>query len=460
MTRGQRSPLVPPPHVILNGSGNSLTRETWLTAGEGSFGANFVTGTLVAGNFLGDDKDDLAMIYKYPSCAKVLTYESLGNHFGNWAQRHDGYGNYTFSGMQYQVFGGNLDGTGYDEMIAMYRQAERALSIYEFKNTGADKFELNTSLWNSQMIVRTESTATSTRISSETIGSDTYAYTYDTLGNITEIKKNGQTYRRYTYDDLGELIAEEVAGEYRTEYVYDNGGNILSSTKYLYENGAFQSSGETKTYAYSTGAWKDLLTTYNGQTITYDAIGNPDCWAGINLTWSDGRLLMDIDGEISFEYNSSGIRTKKECDGITHEYFLDGTTILCEKRSDGITLDFYYDESGNIFAMGYDGAMYYHVRNVLGEIIGLIDSNGAFVAKYTYDAWGWPETIEDGSGNDVQFNNSHIANIKLVTQLMNFSFTVIYGTMKTTIILIPRTVIIENTTANTLSLVQIGLPES
>ena len=31
---------------------------------------------------------------------------------------------------------------------------------------------------------------------------------------------------------------------------------------------------ETKTYTYGDGEWKDLLTSYNGNTITYDAIGN------------------------------------------------------------------------------------------------------------------------------------------------------------------------------------------
>ena len=31
----------------------------------------------------------------------------------------------------------------------------------------------------------------------------------------------------------------------------------------------------TATYGYSTGTWGDMLTSYNGNSITYDAIGNP-----------------------------------------------------------------------------------------------------------------------------------------------------------------------------------------
>ena len=44
-----------------------------------------------------------------------------------------------------------------------------------------------------------------------------------------------------------------------------------------------------------TPVWKDLLTSYNGNTITYDAIGNPLNWPGIaNLSWSNGRRLTSM----------------------------------------------------------------------------------------------------------------------------------------------------------------------
>ena len=32
---------------------------------------------------------------------------------------------------------------------------------------------------------------------------------------------------------------------------------------------------ETHTYGYNDITWRDLLTSYDGQSITYDAIGNP-----------------------------------------------------------------------------------------------------------------------------------------------------------------------------------------
>ena len=45
-------------------------------------------------------------------------------------------------------------------------------------------------------------------------------------------------------------------------------------------------------YSYTVSEWKDFLTNYNGQTITYDAVGNPLNYRdGISLTWQNGRVL-------------------------------------------------------------------------------------------------------------------------------------------------------------------------
>lgn len=45
--------------------------------------------------------------------------------------------------------------------------------------------------------------------------------------------------------------------------------------------------------------------------------------------------------------------------------------------------DFSYVENGNIFSLEYNANTYYYVRNILGEIIGLIDTSGNYVVKYT-----------------------------------------------------------------------------
>ncbi len=53
-----------------------------------------------------------------------------------------------------------------------------------------------------------------------------------------------------------------------------NGGNILSKKEYAYTTGTLGTVQDTISYGYGDSAWKDLLTSYDGQTLTADAIGN------------------------------------------------------------------------------------------------------------------------------------------------------------------------------------------
>lgn len=45
--------------------------------------------------------------------------------------------------------------------------------------------------------------------------------------------------------------------------------------KYIYTVGILSTALETIPYVYGDSNWKDKLTSYNSQTITYDAIGSP-----------------------------------------------------------------------------------------------------------------------------------------------------------------------------------------
>ena len=77
------------------------------------------------------------------------------------------------------------------------------------------------------------SNSTTALIKSVQNGTDTLTYTYDELGNITEIYENGELSRKYTYDALGQLTRDEDwVGLVAYGYTYDNGGNILKVTVY------------------------------------------------------------------------------------------------------------------------------------------------------------------------------------------------------------------------------------
>ena len=150
-------------------------------------------------------------------------------------------------------------------------------------------------------------------------------------------------------------------------------------------------------------AWGDLLTNYDGTTITYDSIGNPTKWRNSSsLTW-DGRTLtsqtLTNGNSITYKYNSDGIRTQKRVFDdvasayITHNYVLDGTKILSETVTDNAyynsyTLYYVYDANGSITGLHYNGAPYYFQKNIQGDVLRICNAGGAVVVEYAYDAWG------------------------------------------------------------------------
>ena len=77
-------------------------------------------------------------------------------------------------------------------------------------------------------------------------------------------------------------------------------------------------------------------------------------------------------------------------------------------RTDGTVtavLDFIYDESGKPFAMidqlSAQPKTYYYVLNLQGDVVKLIDQDGAVAAAYAYDAWG---NILSSSGSMAETN--------------------------------------------------------
>ena len=47
---------------------------------------------------------------------------------------------------------------------------------------------------------------------------------------------------------------------------------------------------------------------------------------------------------------------------------------------------FSYDSLGNAVSVLYNGTEYYYMRNLQGDVIGLINKNGEWVVRYRYDA--------------------------------------------------------------------------
>ena len=60
----------------------------------------------------------------------------------------------------------------------------------------------------------------------------------------------------------------------------------------------------TDTYQYQNSDWEDQLTKFNGQEITYDAIGNPlSIGNSITMEWVNGRSLKSYKDTTVFPMN-------------------------------------------------------------------------------------------------------------------------------------------------------------
>ena len=231
-----------------------------------------------------------------------------------------------------------------------------------------------------------DSNTTTTLVKTVKNGSDTLEYTYDALGNITTVSKNGIVIEQYSYDELNQLKSA-VYGEDTYQYFYDDGGNLTEIKK---------NNEVIKSYSYGNSEWKDLLTSFNGEAITYDAIGNSLSYRnGMSFTWQNGRQLAGIskDGAelASYTYNAEGLRTSKTVNGVTTDYYWLNGTLQGQKTGEESIL-FLYDENGNAYGFitknGTGESTYYYEFNVQGDIIGIIDSTGTKVVEYTYGAWG------------------------------------------------------------------------
>ena len=205
---------------------------------------------------------------------------------------------------------------------------------------------------------------------------------YDSNGRLVKILDSGSsttTRAIYGYDQQGQLTSATVGGTSYT-YTYDTAGNIQSK----------KVGSTTTNYTYGNSAWRDLLTAYNGGSITYSG-GNPTkYYDGSTFTWTQGRRLATAkvgSTNISYTYDMAGVRSSKTV-GSTKYDFTTLSGLVTRQTGGGKTIDFVYDENNQPLAMKYNNTLYYYVLNAQGDVVRIVNSSRSVVASYTYDPWG------------------------------------------------------------------------
>lgn len=182
-----------------------------------------------------------------------------------------------------------------------------------------------------------------------------YSYAYDSVGNRTEKKENGNK-TTYTYNARNQLISETTDGNTIT-YAYDANGNLLhadgsgTGTVYTYDNQnrllSCSRNGGTESYTYDAEGIRRSKTT--GDTAVTEA--------GAKTIY----FISDTTGELS--------QTLAETDeeGTLLASYTRGDTLVSQSRN-GVTSIFLYDGHG--------------------DVRGLLDDDGTVTDTYRYNAYG------------------------------------------------------------------------
>lgn len=270
------------------------------------------------------------------------------------------------------------------------------------------------------------SSYTTSALETEETNAFGYKYTYYKDGNIKYVYKgllnanNEYVYGlsptiEYKYDSYGQLTTvNDYSKNEQYSYTYDNDGNITGFKRYsMNSNGWFPvSTLESHSYTYNdSNGWGDLLTSYDGETITYDTIGNPLTYRdGMTMEWQNGRELALCDYGTNYnvyKYDPNGMRTLKTIvapgGNIKHVKYVYEGGLLIQMDYDGYVFNFSYDANGSpigfrVKSGSYIDAYYYYGVNSRGDVEALYNADGTLYAKYEYDAYGKLLSITDADG--------------------------------------------------------------
>ena len=203
---------------------------------------------------------------------------------------------------------------------------------------------------------------------SETIGgvTDTYTYTYDLVGQLVSVARNGTTTESYSYDPTGNRINAAISGT-SAAAVYDDQDRL---TQYGAATFTYTPAGDllSKTEA-------GQMTAYN-----YDALGN---LLGVTLPNST-IITYVIDGRdrrVGKKVNGAFVQQLLYADGLRPVAELDGSGVLVSR--------FVYAGRNVPVYLIKEGAAHRIITDQIGSVRLVVNSvTGAIVQRMDYDTFG------------------------------------------------------------------------
>ncbi len=220
---------------------------------------------------------------------------------------------------------------------------------------GQAAYELNLSYDGMGRIIgRTETVAGTTT---------TYAYTYDDIGQLLTVTRDGELAERYGYDKNGNRTSRAIGGAPAETAVYDAQDRLLSlgNVAYQFDVAGFLAKRGGDTFQYSTRGELLQVTMAGGQVVRYSYDGL-------------GRRVSRTEGSSTYQYLYGNPNNPFEVTEIRDPQ--GGLTTL------------FHDDAGILYAMRRDGAYYYVGADQVGTPRIVTDASGATVKVLTYDSFG------------------------------------------------------------------------
>lgn len=229
---------------------------------------------------------------------------------------------------------------------------------------------------------------------------ETRVYTYDSLNRlktsrVTNNTDNTAKNTSYTYDKVGN-ITQVIEGNVTTNNSY-NGFNQLSQSK-VYTNGQFT---EQKNYTYdANGNQISEKTMINPPTVTKTVQKEYDTNNQFTkVTYRNGGDNGTITHVQENKYNSSGKRISRIDDGTETRFFYQGDVLLYTTDSNGDKKcqNIVGPQDNVIATIHYDNGekVFFYNKDIKTSITNVVDDSGDGVVRYSYDDFG--ETTKSGN---------------------------------------------------------------
>ena len=131
---------------------------------------------------------------------------------------------------------------------------------------------------------------------------------------------------------------------------------------------------------------------------------NPIKYGNKKFSFEGKRLTKYENTSIKVEYlyNEQGLRTEKKFSSGSRIKFVYDSNKLISEIGDAYRLDFLYDDSGLLYGFILDkDHKYFYLRDVFGNILGILDEKKSLIVKYKYNAWGEITEIISDSDTDI-----------------------------------------------------------